>query len=54
MMGHKQKIKTAAEYDLLSGWRHVMCYMKRPRVKHNIKKQLARRQRREDKREIRA
>ncbi len=47
MMGTRQKIKTGAEQDLLTGWRHLLCYMRKARVKRSIKKQMARRRRHE-------
>lgn len=45
MMGNKQRVKSSAEWDLLTGWRHVMCYMQRAGVKKSIKNQMARRRR---------
>jgi hypothetical protein len=50
MMGHREKIKGGDEQDCFTQWRHVMCYMHRPRVKHNIKKKFSRRVRKEARR----
>lgn len=50
MMGHREKTKGGGEGDAFSGWRKVLCYMQRPRVKHEIKKKFSRRVRREAKR----
>lgn len=40
-----------AEDDAYSGWRHVLCYTRRPGVRKKIKKLTHRRERREGKRE---
>jgi len=50
MMGHKEKLKDGAEYDVVTGWRNVMCYTSRAGVCKKIKKQMNRRIRRESKR----
>lgn len=49
----KRLVKTAAEYDVISSWRHLYCYLDRPGVTAKIKRQMRRRERREAKREIR-
>jgi hypothetical protein len=49
MMGHREKIKGGGEGDAFSGWRKLLCYMQRPRVKHEIKKKFSRRVRKEAK-----
>lgn len=52
MMGHRERIKGGGEEDCFSGWRHWLCYLARPRVKHAIKKKFSRRVRREIKKEL--
>lgn len=52
MTGRRQKLKTGAEWDLVSGWRHFLCYMQRAGVKKKLKKQLNKRERQDAKREI--
>lgn len=52
-MGRKQKLKSGAEWDLLSGWRHLLCYIMRPGVKKKIKKGLNRRSRHEARADLR-
>ncbi len=49
----KQILKMADEWDLVTGWKHVMAYMHRPGVKHAIKTRLARRRRHEARHRIR-
>lgn len=49
MMGHREKLKTGAEWDVTTGWRHVLCWCYRPRAKHSVKRQMSRRARREAK-----
>ncbi|MCA1406129.1 hypothetical protein I6F26_21015 [Ensifer sp. IC3342] len=49
MMGHREKIKGGDEQDCFTKWRHVMCHLHHPRVKHNIKKKFSRRVRKEAK-----
>lgn len=43
-MGHR-RTRTADEYDATSGWRHVMIWLTRPRVRSQIKRGLRRRER---------
>lgn len=52
MMGHKEKLKNAAEYDLVTNWRYFLCYMHNTSAPHKIKKQLSRRNRRQGKQEL--
>jgi hypothetical protein len=49
MMGHREKLKGGDEWDAFTGWRNVMRYLDRPRVKHAIKKKFSRRVRKEAK-----
>lgn len=53
MMGHKEELKSGAEWDVTSKWRHYLCYCRNTRVTHKIKKQMSRRSRREAKKQIR-
>lgn len=53
MMGHREPLKSGAEYDTICGWRRVLCYMQKPRVTHSIKRQLSKRVRREAKTKLR-
>jgi hypothetical protein len=53
MMGHREKIKGGAEEDVFCGWRHLLCYTRRPGVKHSVKKKFSRRVRREAREEAR-
>lgn len=46
MMGHRERLKGGAEWDLLYG-RKIYCYLNRPRVCHNLKKGFNRRIRRQ-------
>jgi hypothetical protein len=52
MMGHREQLKTGAEWDLICGWRKVMCYMHRPGVARSIKNQINRRSRRDSRRRL--
>ena len=52
MMGHRQKLKKGSEWDLLTEWKNLLCYMQRPGVKKRIKSDMRRRDRREGKRAI--
>ncbi|MDK1490502.1 hypothetical protein QN219_10570 [Sinorhizobium sp. 7-81] len=52
MMGHREKLKGGDEWDAFTGWRKVMCYLDRPRVKHSIKKKFSRRVRKDAKKTI--
>lgn len=50
--GRRQKLKSGAEYDILYA-KSLYCYLKNGKhVKHNIKRQLNRRYRREKNNEI--
>lgn len=51
MMGHKERLKSGAEYDLLYGRRNY-CYMHNTSAPRKIKKQLTHRTRRKDKIEL--
>lgn len=46
MMGHRERLKGGAEWDLLYG-RKYYCYLNRSRVCHNLKKGINRRIRRQ-------
>ncbi len=52
MMGRKQKLNYGGEFDVVSKWRHILCYCHRPGVKKTIKQQMNRRDRRVTKREL--
>lgn len=45
--------RTAAEYDVVTGWRYVCCYLTRAGVTAGIKRQMRRRERREGRAEAR-
>lgn len=47
MMGTRQLLKGGAEYDVVTRWRRVLCYTTRAGVCRKIKRQMARRRRRE-------
>lgn len=47
MMGRRQRIKGGAEYDVLSGWRHVLCWCYRAGAKKSVKRQMNKRWRKE-------
>lgn len=49
----KRIAKTAAEQDVVTGWRRYLCYMQHAGVVSGIKRQMRRRERREAKHEIR-
>lgn len=49
----KQILKKPDEWDLTTGWKHVMAYMHKPGIKHAIKRRLARRRRHEARHRIR-
>ena len=52
MMGWKIKLN-GDEEDVVSSWRHLYCYLARPGVASNIKRQIRRRDRHEAKDQIR-
>ncbi len=41
----KQILKRADEYDTVTRWRHILCYLHRPGRKAGVKTRLARRRR---------
>jgi len=49
MMGHKERLKTGEEYDLVTAWRKHLCYMINTSAPRKIKKQMTRRNRRQNK-----
>jgi len=51
MKGHKEKLKSVAEYDVLYNRRHY-CYLVNHSPVHKIKKQMSRRERRQSKQEL--
>jgi len=51
MKGHKEKLKTAEEYDVVCA-PGIYKYLRRAGVKHSIKKQMSRRLRRFDRDEL--
>lgn len=52
MVKQNRQIKTSAEQDVMTGWRHYLCYLTKPGVKAGIKRGARRRERREAKIEI--
>ncbi len=44
-MGHRERIKSGAEDDVVTGWRRVLCYTSRAGVCHRVKTVLAKRAR---------
>jgi hypothetical protein len=48
----KRQTKSADEWDIVSGWRHVLCYTQRAGVTSSIKRRMRRRERHEAKHEI--
>jgi hypothetical protein len=52
MMGRKQKLKGGDEYDVVGGWRKLMCYLQRAGVTKSIKQKMNRRYRHEAKRKL--
>jgi len=52
MMGHREKFKSAAEYDVFTAWRKWYVGLKRPGVVHSVKKMVSRRYRREEKQRL--
>lgn len=49
----KRKVVSAAEYDVVTGWRRYLCYLQRAGVTAGIKRQIRRRERREGRAEAR-
>jgi KaiC/GvpD/RAD55 family RecA-like ATPase len=49
MMGHKEKLKHGEEFDVVTNWRKLLCYMQNTKASRKIKKQMTRRNRRQDK-----
>lgn len=52
MMGHREKLKTASEYDVIYA-RGIYCYTVNTSAPRKVKKQMMRRNRRKDNRELR-
>ena len=50
----KRKAVKADEYDVVSGWRRVLCYMQRAGTTSAIKRRMRRRERHDAKQEIRS
>ena len=49
MMGRKQTLKGGEEYDVVSNWRKLYCYLHRAGVAKSIKKKMNKRARRDAK-----
>ena len=49
----KRMAKTDAEQDVVTAWRHKLCYLTRAGVAAGIKRQMRRRERREGRAEAR-
>ena len=52
MMGRKQTLKGGDEYDVVSRWRKLYCYLQRAGVAKSIKKKMNKRDRKEAKRKM--
>ena len=50
-MGHRERLKTGAEYDAIYA-RGIYCYLANSTAAHKIKKQMSRRNRRNENREL--
>lgn len=48
----KRKAVKSDEYDVVTGWRHYLCYMQRAGVVSKIKRRMRRRERHDAKRDI--
>jgi hypothetical protein len=48
----RRMVKSAAEQDVFTDWRHLYAYLERPGVKSGVKRQARRRERREGKLDI--
>jgi hypothetical protein len=49
-----RKIRSPAEEDVFTGWRHVLAYVQRAGVRAKVKRQARRRERREGRKEARS
>jgi len=49
MKGRKQKLKGGDEFDVVSSWRRVYCYLQRAGVAKSIKKKMNKRFRKDAK-----
>tara|TARA_Y100000310_G_scaffold241127_1_gene245035 strand:- start:254 stop:481 length:228 start_codon:yes stop_codon:yes gene_type:complete len=52
MMGRKQKLKGGNEFDVVSSWRKLFCYLQHAGVTKSIKKKMNKRARQEGKRRM--
>ena len=52
MMGRKQKLKGGDEYDVVSTWRKLYCYLQRAGLAKSIKKKMNKRARSDAKRKL--
>ena len=52
MMGRKQTLKGGDEYDVVSRWRKLYCYLQRAGACKSVKKKLNKRARREAKHKL--
>lgn len=48
----RRKVITAEEYDVVSRWRHLLCFTQRAGVTSRIKRQIRRRERHEARAEV--
>jgi hypothetical protein len=48
----RRPAKHSDEYDVVTGWRHFLCYMQRAGVTSAVKKRMNRRERRQSKRNL--
>lgn len=52
-MGHRDRLIDGDEYDVVSKWRHVMCWCHKPGAKSRVKRKIRRRTRRQAKENLR-
>jgi hypothetical protein len=52
MMGRKQTLKGGDEFDLVSSWRKMYCYLQRAGTAKSIKKKMNKRARKDAKRRM--
>jgi hypothetical protein len=50
-MGHRDRLKTGDEYDVIGKWRKIYCYLSRPGVTARVKNAINRRARKAAKKE---
>lgn len=53
MMGRRQKLKSGDEWDAIGGWKKYYAYLQKAGVRKAIKQLMNRRERRQNKQQIR-